>query len=284
MRMMKLLSVLLAVAVSTCTVTHVVHAQTRDGHGQTITAVTYNIHFGVGMDKIYDVHRICEDIRAIHPDIVGLQEVDANWSERSHFDNQVKKLAHELQMNYFFAPMYDRPPVKPGAHNRQQGTAILSRFPMYEEKNQQITRLSTVDPKPSPTLAPGFVDVKVEVGKTQLHVYVTDLDDRPDPSLRKKQVDDMVRIIEKDTGTQILLADLNAPSTAPELRPLWNLFQDAAVACKKSCNTYPADKPTRRMDYVLVTPDIQVAAARTLPTTASDHRPFIVQITLPKPS
>ncbi|CAM3925334.1 endonuclease/exonuclease/phosphatase family protein [Alicyclobacillus pomorum] len=282
MRMMKLLSVMLAVAVSTCTMTHTAHAETRDGHGQTITAVTYNIHSGVGMDKMYDVYRVCEDIRWIHPDIVGLQEVDANWSARSHFDNQVKKLAYELQMNYFFAPMYDRPPAKPGAHNRQHGTAILSRFPIYEEKNHRIARLSTDHPNDAPALAPGFVDVKVEVGKTPLHVYVTHLDDRSDPTVRKKQVDDMVRIMEKDTGTQMLFGDLNAPSTAPELRPLWNLFQDATVSCKPSCNTYPADKPTRRMDYILVTPDIQVVAARTLPTTASDHRPFILQLAMPK--
>jgi endonuclease/exonuclease/phosphatase family metal-dependent hydrolase len=280
MRMMKLLSVMLAVAVSTCTVTYTAHAETRDGRGQTITAVTYNIHFGVGMDKMYDLYRVCEDIRAIHPDIVGLQEVDANWSERSHFDHQVKKLAYELQMNYYFAPTYDIPPVKPGDPNRQHGTAILSRFPIYEEKNQRMAR--KVNANLSLIQAPGFADVKVEVGKTPVHVYVTHLDDRSDPAVRTKQVDDMVRIIEKDTGTQMLLGDLNAPSTAPELRPLWNLFQDATVSCKPSCNTYPADKPTRRMDYVLVTPDIQVMAARTLPTTASDHRPFILQIALPK--
>jgi endonuclease/exonuclease/phosphatase family metal-dependent hydrolase len=283
MRRMKLLSILLAVAVSACTPLHTAHAEARDDHGQTITAVTYNIHFGVGMDNMYDLYRICEDIRALHPDIVGLQEVDVHWSHRSRFDNQVKKLARELQMNYFFAPMYDRPPVKPGDPNRQHGTAILSRFPIYEEKNQRITRLSTVDPNPTLSVAPGFADVKVEVGKTPLHVYVTHLDYRSDPTVRKKQVEDMVRVMEKDTGTQMLLGDLNAPNTAPELRPLWNLFQDAAVACKQSCNTYPADTPTRRIDYVLVTPDIQAAAATTLPTTASDHRPVIARVTLPKP-
>ncbi|GMA51084.1 hypothetical protein GCM10025857_24410 [Alicyclobacillus contaminans] len=161
-----------------------------------------------------------------------------------------------------------------------------------EMNNRYLTRVA-----PSPTHAhtpqhnggrpnalistPGFLDVKVEVGRSPLHVYVTHLDSREDPAVRRRQVQEMVRVMERETGAQMLLGDLNASPSAEELKPLWNLFQDAASS-ERAENTYPADHPTRRIDYVLVSPDIQIRSSSTLPTVASDHRPVTAEVTLPR--
>ena len=40
-----------------------------------IKVMSYNIHYGIGMDKKYDLERIAKVITAQDPDIVGLQEI-----------------------------------------------------------------------------------------------------------------------------------------------------------------------------------------------------------------
>jgi endonuclease/exonuclease/phosphatase family metal-dependent hydrolase len=90
------------------------------------------------------------------------------------------------------------------------------------------------------------------------------------------QVADTLRIMANDRGPQVLLGDFNAPPEAPELAPLWTELTDAAPAGP----TYPADVPTKRIDYVTVSPDVLVRAA-TVPTTlASDHRPVLADLAL----
>ena len=40
-----------------------------------IKVLSYNVHYGVGMDSKKDLVRIAEVIKRVNPDIVGLQEV-----------------------------------------------------------------------------------------------------------------------------------------------------------------------------------------------------------------
>jgi endonuclease/exonuclease/phosphatase (EEP) superfamily protein YafD len=40
--------------------------------------------------------------------------------------------------------------------------------------------------------------------------------------------------------------------------------------------TFPADNPVERLDYVFVTPTIQLVKYQVLETLASDHRPLFV--------
>lgn len=40
-----------------------------------LSVLSYNIHYGPGMDSKKDLQRIADVINSIHPDIVGLQEV-----------------------------------------------------------------------------------------------------------------------------------------------------------------------------------------------------------------
>src|SRR6478609_1340586 len=60
----------------------------------TVRAVvaTYNIHAGAGSDNGYDLDRTAAAIRALDADVVGLEEADVHWGERSHFDDTVAEL------------------------------------------------------------------------------------------------------------------------------------------------------------------------------------------------
>ena len=88
----------------------------------------------------------------------------------------------------------------------------------------------------------------------------------------------MLRYIGVANVPTLVLGDLNAPPDAPELAPLLARLTDAWPASAGPGFTYPADKPEKRIDYVLVSPHFRVRSA-TVPTTeASDHRPVVVDL------
>jgi endonuclease/exonuclease/phosphatase family metal-dependent hydrolase len=241
----------------------------------TLRVLSYNIHTGIGADGVLDLGRTAGAIRATRADVVALQEVDVHWAARSEFRDQAHALARLLRMRVFFAPIYDLDPLPPGAPRRQFGVAILSRLPMPHKENHEITRLSTQDPEAVPAPAPGFAEAVVVAKGVAIHVYATHLDYRPDPAVRAAQVADMLRIMSR--GPALLLGDFNATPDAPELAPLWRKLTPAPTG-----RTYPADVPEKRIDYVTFSNGIHVRSASVPATLASDHRPVLAELVVPR--
>lgn len=250
------------------------------GHHVTVRVMSYNIHYGAGMDQVYNLDRIASVIRESRADIVGLQEVDVHWGSRSRFENGIKILAEKFDMNYYFAPIYSLEPNKEGEPRREFGVGVLSKYPILYAVNHEITRLSTQEPNPSPKPAPGFPEVWVNAKGVKLPVYVTHLDYRADPAVREMQVRDMLHITAQNQREKILLGDLNATPEAPELAPLFAKFMNASAICGQPAFTFPADIPVKQIDYVLMTPGIRVLSAQVPETLASDHRPVIADLLL----
>ncbi|WP_326750857.1 endonuclease/exonuclease/phosphatase family protein [Streptomyces hirsutus] len=240
-----------------------------------LRVATYNIHAGAGEDGVFDLDRTARALRDLDADVVGLQEVDVHWGDRSDFVDEARALAGKLGMRVFFAPIYDLDPAAEGGERRQYGVAVLSRYPVTEAENHEITRLSTQTPDPVPAPMPGFAEVTVNVRGAQVHVYSTHLDHRADPSVREAQVADMLDVLAADRGPKILVGDFNAEATAPELASLWQRLRDAAPG---GGGTYPAVDPVKRIDLVAVSPDITVAGAEAVATEASDHRPVVTDL------
>ncbi|KUJ38078.1 endonuclease/exonuclease/phosphatase family protein [Streptomyces sp. NPDC093228] len=242
-----------------------------------LRVATYNIHAGAGEDNVFDLDRTADAVRALHADVIGLQEVDVHWDARSNFTDEAHELAARLHMRVFFAPIYDLPPAPGHTERRQYGVAILSRHPIVRAENHEITRLSTQDPNPVPAPAPGFAEVTLRVRGTDVHVYSTHLDYRADPTVRRTQVDDMSGILAQDFGPKVLVGDFNAEPGAPELAKLWGPLADAAPQGGK---TYPAITPVKRIDVVSVSPEVTVTGTREEETAASDHRPVVADLLL----
>lgn len=95
--------------------------------------MTYNIHKGIGgVDRRYDLGRIVDVIRHYEPDVVFLQEVDEGVP-RSNGHRQVEILADALELGHW---MYQKNvSVKDGHY----GNAILSRFPLFEPLDLELT-------------------------------------------------------------------------------------------------------------------------------------------------
>jgi len=251
---------------------------------------TYNIHAGAGSDNVYDLDRTAAAIRALDADVVGIEEADVHWGDRSRWEDTVAALGDRLGMQTAFAPIYSLDPTTAGAPRREYGVALLSRHPIVAVENHDLTRLSTQDPNPTPGPAPGFLEATVQIRGARTHVYVTHLDYRGDPSVRRLQVADTLAILDDDPdgANQLLVGDFNADASAPELAPLWTRLQDAwAVAPVRAGapgRTYPATNPTKRIDFVTTSPDIDVLDATTAhdPTLlgASDHRAVAATVLL----
>lgn len=249
-----------------------------------LRVLSYNIHAGAGMDNVFDLDRTAAAIRATGADVIGLQEVDNHWGDRSDWTDETAELATRLGMQWsYFGYIYDLPPLTEGAPDRTYGLAILSRYPIVHAENHSITRLSTQVPNPTPEPAPGFPEVVVNVQGALVHVYDTHLDYRGDPSVRVMQVKDMLAIMADDEpgAQQVLVGDFNAQPQAPELAPLWQHVTDTwSVAGVGSGHSYPADNPTAKDDYVTVSSGIGVTGASVPDTQASDHRPMLADITV----
>lgn len=257
------------------------------GQGQAravpLRVATYNIHAGAGIDNVFDLDRQTAELRSLDADVIGLQEVDVHWGTRSQWRDLASELAERLGMQVSFAPVYSLDPETPGAPRREFGVAVLSRYRIVSAENHEITRLSTQVPNPVPAAAPGFGEVVVRVKGLPVHVYVTHLDYRADPTVRGAQVADTRRIMAEDRKSerspvrQILLGDFNAAPAAPELAPLWQELTDA----EPGGPTYPAQDPVQRIDYVAVSKDsVRVRDAAVAETLASDHRPVVADLLL----
>ncbi|MGW6199356.1 glycoside hydrolase family 3 N-terminal domain-containing protein [Kribbella sp. NPDC055110] len=264
------------------------HGLTFDPRVTRLTVASYNIHAGAGEDNVFDLDRTAQAIKALNADIVGLQEVDVHWGDRSQWLDTIAELAAKLGMYPAFAPIYDLDPPAAGQPRRQYGVGVLSRFPLVRTENHPITRLSTQDPNPVPAPAPGFLEVEVDVRGRRVHVYSTHLDYRGDPTVRTMQVADTVKILTQDRrqDLQILVGDFNAEAGAPELAGLWTRLTDSWTAAGETTggpNTYPAVAANKRIDFVTVGKGLTVRSAEVpaevpVAEAASDHRPMIADL------
>ena len=233
--------------------------------------MSYNIQYGGK-----DLSMIGSAIEAASPDLVGLQEVDVHWSARSQFVDQATALGQRLGMQVRFAPIYTLPPLT-GDVPRQFGVAVLSKHPITSWRNLPLTRLSTQEPNAAPAPAPGLLEAMIEVQGRAIRVLNTHLDYRADPAVRRQQVAEMIHHIDESNGPTIVFGDMNAPPEAPELQPLFVRLHDARPDAPPGF-TYPADLPVKRIDYIMTTAHFGVRSSTVGASTASDHRPLVVQL------
>jgi endonuclease/exonuclease/phosphatase family metal-dependent hydrolase len=242
-----------------------------------LRVMTWNIAAGHG-----DLASIAKVIGESGAEIVALQEVDVRWSERSAFADQADSLSKLLHMQVRFAPIYSiRDSVGPSG-SREFGVAVLSRYPIIGSTNHSITRLSTQQQSATPAVAPGFLETTIDIRGTHIKAFSTHLDYRGNPAVRQQQVAEMLEIFRSSAGPMILFGDLNATPKAAELSPLLQKLQDAWVPADGNDLTYPAEKPVKRIDYVLTSSDFTSTSSTVPETQASDHRPVIANLRFTK--
>lgn len=239
-----------------------------------VRVMSYNIHHGVGVDDRLDLARIAAEIRDSDADIVGLQEVDRHWGERSAFADQAQELARMLHMHVVYGANLDRDPLNPGEPRRQYGTAILSDAPIHEWRNTLLPRTGNLEQR-------GLLEALVTVRGVPVRVFTTHLQHNSQAE-RIAQVAAVRDIIGVPRESVVLTGDLNARPDTPEIAALTEDLVDAwAEAGVGDGYTLSATNPYARIDYVMHSADVVARTAAVLSTDGSDHLPVVADLELP---
>lgn len=231
--------------------------------------MSYNIQHGEGMDEKVSLSRIADNILKFDACIVGVQEVDKFYSERSQYQDQGKKLAVLLKYNYVFGANLNLPSINDRKENREYGTAIFSRFPIIDSENIFLTSFGEEQRS--------LLRAKIDVNGTYINVYNTHLG--LDQKSRKKQIAEIIEITSMDKEPHILLGDFNAEPTSEELL----LIQDNsdfknAFKSNSHAYTYSSINPIEQIDYIFVSQQVTYKNSEVLQVDGSDHLPIVTDI------
>jgi endonuclease/exonuclease/phosphatase family metal-dependent hydrolase len=239
-----------------------------------LRVATYNIHHGVGVDNLLDLERIAREVEVTDAQVVGLQEVDRHWSERSNFVDQASWLAERLGMHVVFGANLDRDPLAPGAERRQYGTAILSSYGIRSWTN-------TLLPRPLGGEQRGLLEARIKVRGVDVRVFNTHLQHDSQVE-RLAQVAEIRSIVAQARESVVLLGDLNATPESPEIGAITEDLADAWVQAGVGPGyTYDAQSPHARIDYVLTSEGVVARTAAVVATDGSDHLPVVADLAVP---
>jgi endonuclease/exonuclease/phosphatase family metal-dependent hydrolase len=250
----------------------------------TIKILSYNIHYGVGMDSNKDLKRIASVINDLDPDIVGLQEVADS--------TMIATLGEMTDMIGVFGASTEKEPpnlyrllnIAVPASQLHYGDGILSKHPFKYIGNISIPSAS------SSRYEAMSIDVNLQKKygeETIVRIITTHFDyleSIGSIAARKAAVEVIEKAFINDSTEipYILTGDLNA---TPESTTLKLLEQKGWVKedFGKKMLTVPSVFPNKQIDYVLVRPkkrwriiDVSVIEEE----LASDHRPILMTLKL----
>src|SRR5438132_2672919 len=239
-------------------------------NAHTIRVMTYNIHVGVGMDKKLDLARIAGVINQQHPDLVGLQEVDRGV-ERTQRIDEIAELAKLTKMDYAFA-------FNLKYQGGQYGVAILSRYPIRATDHRLYQNTREAERR-------GFIRAEVNIGGRVINFVTTHLDYQYEDG-RVFEAEQLLAALKDVKGPLILVGDFNDVPAGGAYKLVSDQFGDAWAATRADDQgfSYPADKPAKRIDYILFRRDdhIRTKKAWIVSTLASDHVPVVADLEIEK--
>ncbi len=233
---------------------------------------TFNIHHGEENDGIMNLKRIADVILKMNVDIIGLQEVDKNWGDRSGWADQVTGLSSLLQMQGRFGPALSKGVLRKRGY---YGNAIFSKYPILNIENHPLRSITGGEDR-------AYLKALIDIGGEKIlflsvHLGLSAKERRHHLTLLLSQ-------IETSEYPIILVGDFNAEED--ELIQIMNArLKDAfSVAGRGDGSTFGfrSSLPNVRIDYIWVSDGFEVINASTLPTEASDHYPIIAVVKLIK--
>jgi len=170
-------------------------------------------------------------------------------------------------MHFAFAPNLD-------FQGGKYGVAILSRLPlnsishiMFENKREAERR--------------GMLKVEVDVDGKPLSFVTTHLDYQFEDG-RLFETHQLLDILRDVKEPLIVVADFNDVPAGSAYKLMDTLFDDAWIVSRAKGEgfSYPADKPSKRIDHIFYRPGNRVRGQKAwvVDTLASDHIPVVAEI------
>lgn len=195
-------------------------------------------------------------------DIVGLQESDPG-SLRSGFTNQTHYLAEAAGFDYW-------------SHQPNRSVGGLA-----SSANGLLSRLEPVDvtdhPLPGRIAGRGVLLAQFGDGDHGLAIAIAHLS--LGAQSRRSQLAFIAELLH-DHPHAVLMGDFNCQPDQPEMELLYKRTRLQPPAC--SVPTFPAWRPQRAIDHILVTGALGCDAMRALPAALSDHLALSVELEVPE--
>ncbi|QMW65999.1 endonuclease/exonuclease/phosphatase family protein [Mumia sp. ZJ1417] len=225
-----------------------------------VRVTAYNLRMGYGMDGTFRPDLVAETLRS--SEVALLSEVDRGWYLNGGQD-ELAILERMLDRDAVFAPAAD--PV--------WGDAVLTALPVEE---------SVGTPLPSHGAVTGAQALSVRLDLAgaptwfvSTHLQPNDGDEGVGP--QTEDLAAMLRTRLADGLPLVLGGDLNTQPGSTSYALLVGL--GLVDALDGADPTSPADRPTARIDHLLVSPDLAPSAPRVGGSQASDHLPASVTLT-----
>lgn len=212
---------------------------------------------------------VAAELAKINPDIACLQEVGSNW-----FYNLGVDVAQELakilgfELHYAFAEQWAR-----FGRIEREGNAILSRLPIRSRGVVQTRQRSADDRRQE---ARCYVEVEVQTASGPLSVGTTHMSYNDNEECKMAELQALSVELRKHSGRLVFCADLNSEPDSPIVQELRNILVDAGPSRGKTFRD--ENSRFKRIDYVMVTPDVRVHSSKILRSGHSDHRPILCEI------
>lgn len=253
-----------------------------------VKVMSFNIAHGLGMDGEVNLENTARIIEESAAEIIGLQELDRYFTERSSFMDQVEWLSNRLGMYAAYGANINFAPIEAERPKRQYGNAVLSKYPIKYIENHLLTQVS------SPLVHDeqrGILETIIDVNGTYVSFFNTHLALK-DEELRVS-IDEIFALTSKSRFPKIVTGDFNAPPTHPEIKRMTQRFTDVfAELNQNDTHTYPSVydnvetgeeyRPVTRIDYIFTDQNLAVEGAAAIATDASDHLPITAQLVLVK--
>lgn len=233
-----------------------------------VRVMSYNIHYGLGMDKVKDLERIADVINRAAPDIVGLQEIaDSLMAE---------EIAILTNMKVVFGPSLGR--------MDGYGDAVLSKYPFEWEGNTSIPTASLSRYQAMSVL----IDFSEKGdGIKQVRLINTHFDFLKTIASQKArlaaiEVIDEFFLHEYPPYPTILTGDLNA---VPDDEVIKKMSKYGWLNTSHGVNlfTHSSVEPIKQIDYIFCRPADRWKIENTFVMygeTGSDHLPVVSDLTL----
>jgi endonuclease/exonuclease/phosphatase family metal-dependent hydrolase len=253
------------------------HQPQSGGNDLEIDVMTFNIHHGRGTDRKLNLERIAQVIQASNADLIGLNEVDRFFSNRSKYIDQVSWLAKYLQMDYAFGETV----TLPSPHSlffRQYGNAFLSRYPILFQENHLLTFRSRIVENRS------ILEVDVQLPAQVLKIYVTHLS--LNPLIHRRQTNFMIEKSLSISSPFIMMGDWNMRPKSRAWRKITRSFADVCEVVGKGFHpTFPSFQPRFQLDYIFINQQIYVTLVEVIKEIpwASDHLPLKARLVVQSP-
>ena len=245
----------------------------------TVRVLVYNIHAGKDAHGVDRVSELADFVRESGADIVLLQEVDQH-TRRSGNTDQPAELAARTGYHVAFGRTIDY-------DGGRFGNAILSRWPIVSDTLIPLDGAPPAGADNARHEPRGALRVVIDAPQRRLTVFDTHLDAFGGDAWRRQEADSLVRLVSQARRvgeTVIVGGDFNSTPESAAQRVLRDSgLRDAWQSCGSgSGNTFPADTPNRRIDFLFLTDATRCHAASVPQTRLSDHRPLLVDVALPE--